>query len=139
MARSLTATQYRRLKNFYRGFLDTGRIGERVAARFLKQKGFTILKTNHRCKDGEVDIIAAKAGALHFIEVKTRNANVAQLFSGLAAIDLEKCRHIESAARDYLRRSRHPIKRLYFDAVIVTAHRQRYFRTYRAEYVKNVF
>jgi len=50
----------------------TGLIGEQMAARYLTEKGFTILHLNWRHSHWEVDIIASLNNTLHFIEVKTR-------------------------------------------------------------------
>ncbi len=49
----------------------TGEIGENLAVRFLVKQGFTVLERNYTKKWGEIDIIAEKAGHLHFIEVKS--------------------------------------------------------------------
>lgn len=48
-----------------------GRIGENIAVKYLKNKGFSIICLNYRKKYGEIDIIAQKGEILHFIEVKT--------------------------------------------------------------------
>ncbi|MEO9020525.1 MAG: YraN family protein [Ginsengibacter sp.] len=50
----------------------TGSLGEKMAADYLLQKGFTILHQNWRYSHWEVDVIASMDGVLHFIEVKTR-------------------------------------------------------------------
>jgi len=50
----------------------TGLIGEQMAAKYLTEKGFTILHQNWRYSHWEVDIIASLNNTLHFIEVKTR-------------------------------------------------------------------
>ena len=50
----------------------TGLLGEQMAARYLTEKGFTILHQNWRHSHWEVDIIASLKNTLHFIEVKTR-------------------------------------------------------------------
>ena len=47
-----------------------GNIGERLAARFLMEKGYKIIETNYRKKWGEIDIVAEFDGVLHFVEVK---------------------------------------------------------------------
>lgn len=49
----------------------TGALGEKIAAKFLENKGFTILARNYRKKYGEVDIIAQKEDSIHFVEVKS--------------------------------------------------------------------
>lgn len=50
----------------------TGNLGEDMAAKYLLDKGYTILHRNWRHKNWETDIIATKKSTLHFIEVKTR-------------------------------------------------------------------
>lgn len=51
---------------------DTGMFGEKIAAKYLSEKGYTILHQNWRHSHWEVDIIASFKNILHFIEVKTR-------------------------------------------------------------------
>lgn len=50
----------------------TGVLGEKMALKYLSEKGFVILHQNWRHGNWEVDIIASLKGTLHFIEVKTR-------------------------------------------------------------------
>lgn len=49
-----------------------GARGEAIAARFLLSRGYKIVAQGWRCKTGEIDIVAAKDGALIFVEVKFR-------------------------------------------------------------------
>ena len=49
---------------------EIGRIGEDIAAQFLKRKGFNILERNYWKPWGEIDIIAEKGGVVRFVEVK---------------------------------------------------------------------
>jgi putative endonuclease len=49
-----------------------GRYGERVALRHVEARGWTVLDTNWRGKDGELDIVALDGDVLVVIEVKTR-------------------------------------------------------------------
>jgi putative endonuclease len=51
---------------------DTGILGEGLAVRHLEQKGYRILERNHRCREGEIDIVAGHAGCLVFVEVRCR-------------------------------------------------------------------
>jgi len=48
-----------------------GNLGEGIACRYIRKKGFDIIGRNYLRKCGEIDIIAKKEGELHFIEVKT--------------------------------------------------------------------
>ncbi|SHE51999.1 putative endonuclease [Marinitoga hydrogenitolerans DSM 16785] len=49
---------------------DKGKKYEDVAAQYLKNKGFKILKRNFTTKIGEIDIIALDKNCLVFVEVK---------------------------------------------------------------------
>ncbi len=52
--------------------VSKGAMGEILAARFLREKGYTICSSNFRCRLGEIDIVAADKKYLVFAEVKTR-------------------------------------------------------------------
>jgi putative endonuclease len=52
----------------------TGKLGEALAADYLRDKGYTILHCNWRFARYETDIIAVKEDRLHFVEVKTRRS-----------------------------------------------------------------
>jgi putative endonuclease len=54
---------------------DTGTLGEKMAAGFLKERGFRILQTNYRCPEGEVDIVARDKDCLVFVEVRTKRGS----------------------------------------------------------------
>ncbi len=53
----------------------TGQAGEKMAATYLTEKGFTILVRNYRYQRAEIDLIAQKNKLLVFVEVKTRTTN----------------------------------------------------------------
>lgn len=50
----------------------TGSTGERLAAKYLVEQGYTIIETNFATRWAEIDIIAKKAETIYFFEVKTR-------------------------------------------------------------------
>lgn len=52
---------------------DLGDLGEKIAEKFLKDKGYKILDKNFRYSNfGELDIIGKKGDDIIFFEVKTR-------------------------------------------------------------------
>lgn len=52
-----------------------GKKGEKIALKYLKDKGYTLLETNYRTPFGEADIIAHKDDEIIFVEVKTRSGD----------------------------------------------------------------
>lgn len=77
-----------------------GDFGEDEAVKHLEQKGYRIIKRNHNCRFGEIDIIARKEDLVVFVEVKTRGYN----YFGLPqeAVDYYKLRKINNAIDDFL-------------------------------------
>ena len=51
-----------------------GRRGERLAAEFLKGRGYRIIRRNCRSKFGEIDLIVRDGDEVVFVEVKTRES-----------------------------------------------------------------
>jgi len=49
-----------------------GRLGEAVAGRYLKGKGYKIIEKNYRCKQSEIDLVACFKQTLVFVEVRTK-------------------------------------------------------------------
>jgi putative endonuclease len=52
--------------------VERGRRGEEIAAEYLEGVGYRILRRNWRCRQGEIDIVAAEGDAVVVVEVKTR-------------------------------------------------------------------
>ena len=77
-----------------------GALGEKLAARYLKEQGYKILKKNYKNKLGEIDIIAVDKNEIVFVEVKTRSAS--PYLSGQYAVDQHKQFHIMRTASYYL-------------------------------------
>lgn len=53
--------------------LKLGRLGERIACRYLMRRGFDILARRYEGRFGEIDIIAFDGEVIAFVEVKTRS------------------------------------------------------------------
>ena len=98
---------------------DHGRLGEDLAYRFLRQRGCTVVARNYltRSGSGEIDIVAWHGSVLVFVEVKTRQTE--EYGPPDRAVDAEKRRRLQLAARDYLRRAGAPQEQTRFDVVSV--------------------
>ena len=81
----------------------TGNIGELAAAKFLKKKGYRIVKRNYADSGNEIDIIAEDRDTLAFVEVKTRTLGHESPNEPRPAssVDTPKQRGIIQAARFY--------------------------------------
>ena len=79
-----------------------GKLGEDIAARFLKQKGYEILDVNARTHFGEIDIVARQRNATVFVEVKTRVTS--SLGPPLLSVTRIKQNHLIKNALCYLKR-----------------------------------
>ena len=55
--------------------IKVGKEGEKLAANYLIENGFEVIKKNYRYSRFEIDIIAKKEKTLVFVEVKTRATN----------------------------------------------------------------
>lgn len=78
---------------------DTGILGEKLAREFLKKKGYRILETNYRCRQGEIDIIARHKDTLVFVEVRTKKSR--QFGSPEESITPAKMAKLRTAAQHY--------------------------------------
>lgn len=91
--------------------LDLGRRGERVAADYLRARGYELVASNFKLNVGrnrrgavvqnEIDLVAYEGPLLCFVEVKTRRSD--WFAAPEANVDLRKQRQVTRAARAYLR------------------------------------
>ena len=77
-------------------------MGETLAIKYLKNKGYKILDRNFRYKGyGEIDIIAKKGEDLHFVEVKARK-NIGDIYTPEDNITYFKQKQLIKLAKIYL-------------------------------------
>ncbi|GAB4362227.1 MAG: YraN family protein [Kiloniellaceae bacterium] len=79
-----------------------GRRAERLAAWWLRLKGYRILAQDFRCPVGEIDLVARRGGILAVVEVKRRD----RLDSAGEAVSPRQQRRIRRAAELFVQR--HP-------------------------------
>lgn len=77
-----------------------GNIGERLTARYLRDKGYDIVGANYSCRFGEIDVIASNKKYLAFVEVKTRNEN--SIANPCESVDYNKQEKLKKTALMYL-------------------------------------
>ena len=80
-----------------------GIVGENLAVEHLRSRGYSILARRHRCRYGEIDIIAEDGDCIVFIEVKLRTTDL--FGEAFEAIPRWKRRRIITVALDYLSRN----------------------------------
>ena len=114
---------------------ETGAKGEKLAARFLKRKGYKIVQRNYRCKLGEIDIIAKQDKTLVFVEVKTRQT--AEFGPPQYAVTAAKRRQISRVALSYIKYENLMEQSCRFDVIAVTFPRES--RRPRIEHIENAF
>ena len=79
---------------------SVGGAGERIAAAWLRERGFRIVELNYRFGRGEVDIVAEDGGTLVFCEVKYRATD--EFGPPETAVTARKQRQIRFVAQGYL-------------------------------------
>jgi putative endonuclease len=76
-----------------------GDLGERLAAEFLRKRGYVIIERNYRCSVGEIDLVARDGDELVFVEVRTRRGQV--LGSPEESVTAAKQRKLIEVAETY--------------------------------------
>jgi len=94
-----------------------GKLGEELAVEELQRRGYAITARRYRTRCGEIDIVAAHAGVLIFVEVKTRMD--AEFGTAAEAVTVRKQRRLTRMANDYLTRESVVDRPCRFDVVTV--------------------
>ena len=93
----------------------SGERGEKLARRYLEDRGYTIVDQNYRTRHGELDLIARQDGTLVVIEVKLRRGT--GFGDPLEAITPRKQRTIREMTEAYLLEKSPDFDTLRFDAI----------------------
>jgi putative endonuclease len=94
---------------------ERGRAAEDLACDHLEGLGYRVVTRNHRCPQGELDIVAWDGPVLCFVEVRARAPG--PFGTALETIGPRKIRRVVAAARDYLETLPPPWPEMRFDAV----------------------
>ena len=96
-----------------------GKVGEVIAYRYLKRRGYTILEKNYKTRMGEIDIVALDGDILAFVEVKMRRSDIYGLPE--EAINLKKMRKLQWLAQLYIKHKNLYNRKVRFDVVSILA------------------
>ena len=89
-----------------------GRLGEEIALKYLKNKGYQILDRNYEYRipgsplKGEIDLIAKKSDTISFIEIKTLQQFPGGSFLPEEKVDYKKQKKIMKTAINWLMKNR---------------------------------
>lgn len=85
-----------------------GDLGEKLACKFLKNNGYSILEINYQKRIGEIDAVAKSNNIIHFIEVKTRTKASADKYGPpQEAVNFHKKKRLIRTALFYLAEHRY--------------------------------
>jgi putative endonuclease len=94
-----------------------GKIGEELAVRELRRRGYAIVAQRYRRRGGELDIVARDGATLVFVEVKARSSG--DFGGGAEAVTRAKRRRMAGLALDYVARHRQSECPCRFDVVTI--------------------
>lgn len=95
-----------------------GKEGERIAAQYLKRKGYKLVERNYRCAAGEVDLIVLDRRVIVFVEVKTRSGD--RFGTPLEAVQSKKQQKMIQTAQFFLNEKGLQQREARFDVVGIT-------------------
>ncbi|MFO7737506.1 MAG: YraN family protein [Desulfatiglandaceae bacterium] len=97
--------------------LELGRLGEELAYKSIKRRGYKKIIRNYRCPLGEVDLIAMDGDTLVFLEIKTRKTQ--SVGFAKEAVNKRKQRQISKVALAYMKAMNCRDTKARFDVVAV--------------------
>ena len=113
--------------------IKKGRFGEKLALKYLVNKGYNIIGYNYYTRYGEIDIIATHSGVYIFVEVKTRSDN--QYGTPAEAVSIIKQRKMVKTALDYISKNNLFDTAVRFDVIEVFLKS----KGYNINHIKNAF
>jgi len=85
-----------------------GDIGEEIAEKYLKNKGYAIIERNYLKPWGEIDLVVKKDRVLVFCEVKTREVKHVEHYLAEASVNRLKIKKLQKICETYLMERRLP-------------------------------
>jgi putative endonuclease len=92
-----------------------GMLGERIAERWLRQRGWRVVNRRFRNGHRDIDLVVEREGTVAFIEVKARKGDD---FGGpVAAVNWRKQKELSKSASVWIERHGQPCELYRFDVV----------------------
>lgn len=114
-----------------------GNRGEKIAANFLRKRGYRIIEKNYHSRLGEIDIVARENDSVVFVEVKTRRSTDFGLPE--EALSYDKRRRLTKVAMGYLAHRRIEDINCRFDVVSILMDDKKVRKVKHVELIKNAF
>ena len=95
-----------------------GELGERIAERWLRQRGWTVVQRRFRSGHRDIDLVVERDGTVAFVEVKARRGTA--FGSPLEAVTGAKRRELVKAARVWVDRHGRPADVYRFDCIALS-------------------
>ena len=117
-----------------------GRRGERVAARYLRRRGYRIVAKNERHGKNELDLVVKDGQYIVFVEVKARSflGEMPSDSRPAEAVDRDKRLRTAKAALDHLHDHPSPLCPR-FDVVEVWLDRAKHLKVLRINHIVDAF
>src|SRR4051812_18204026 len=110
-----------------------GELGERIAERWLRRRGWRIVQRRFRNGHRDIDLVAEQDGTVVFVEVKARQG--AEFGDPTEAVNWAKQRELSRSAQVWIDRHGRPDEAYRFDVVGVLVEGERV----RVRHVPNAF
>ncbi|MBK8249462.1 MAG: YraN family protein [Gemmatimonadetes bacterium] len=112
---------------------ELGIVGEQIAERWLRRRGWRVLHRRYRSGHRDIDLVAERDGLVTFVEVKTRRGAA---FGGpVAAVNWRKQRELARSAHTWVDRFGRRGESYRFDVVGVLVNGE----VVRVRHVENAF
>lgn len=86
-----------------------GDLGEKIAEKYLKSKGYNIIDRNYLKPWGEIDLITRYKDILVFCEVKTRERKHVEHYLAEASVNRLKIKKLQKICETYLMEKHYPV------------------------------
>lgn len=110
-----------------------GDLGERIAERWLRHRGWRVLQRRFRNGHRDIDIVAERDGLIAFVEVKARHGE--EFGDPVEAVNWKKQRELARSAHVWISRHGRPDEAYRFDVIGVLVAGERV----RIRHVENAF